>query len=439
MAAAPNPSSEKTSASEAQQSPSQPSLHDLLQELDQKLRERTRELEGARVRIESAEQAKRNFLGRLEHEIEPLLAKLLNECEKLIQSDTGGLTENQMESLQLIQKAGLGALSGVRNLAGQPIEATDTLTLNAQPASLRTIAEASLRPVRDAALKKNIQLTQSNAATSDRVIVDARLVKQVLVQMLNYTIASIGTGSVIHLDIANQADAPNVEFTVKGREAGPTQASTPAHNETVDPAIGSEFEMAHHIAQLHGGNLLATSEPGQELRLTLTLPWAGTPPAPALPKRRTPTSEELTSTGDSPLSPTADQKSPLVLLADDHPVNLKLFANLLQHLGYRSLVAHTGAEAIKLANTQQPDLILMDIQMPDLDGIEATSQIANAPQTTGIPIICITSFAMPHDRERCFAAGARAYFCKPVNLGQLSKVMADLLKSHAAIAAPPIA
>jgi CheY-like chemotaxis protein len=78
----------------------------------------------------------------------------------------------------------------------------------------------------------------------------------------------------------------------------------------------------------------------------------------------------------------------------------------------------------------------MDIQMPDLDGIEATSQITHAPQTAGIPIICITSFAMPQDRERCFAAGARAYFCKPVNLAQLSKVMTDLLKFPAGAPSP---
>jgi CheY-like chemotaxis protein len=135
-------------------------------------------------------------------------------------------------------------------------------------------------------------------------------------------------------------------------------------------------------------------------------------------------------------SPASQPQAPLVLLADDHPVNLKLYGNLLQHVGYRSLIAHTGAEAIQLATSHRPDLILMDIQMPDLDGIEATSQITHAPQTAGIPIICITSFAMPQDRERCFAAGARAYFCKPVNLAQLSKVMADLLKFPAGAPSP---
>jgi CheY-like chemotaxis protein len=97
--------------------------------------------------------------------------------------------------------------------------------------------------------------------------------------------------------------------------------------------------------------------------------------------------------------------------------------------GYEILLAKNGRDAIDLAKTHQPHLILMDIQMPEMDGIEATKQIRSNPALMNIPIIALTGLAMAGDREKCLAAGANLYLTKPVKLKQLSTRIQELLSS----------
>lgn len=349
-----------------------------------------------------------------------------SECEKLLRGDFGSLNERQTESLRLIEKAGAGALALLPYRGDKPAASTPPAALDAQAASIRTITESSLRPIRDCALKQGVELVHNNTTTSDRIMADARLVKKALVELLNATLARTAPGATIQLNITDSPDEKYVEFSLESRAAETNQRTSDAQLAT---AFRQELASATSIAKLHGGALSAEFIRGQRMQLMLQLPRHSKAIEPTLPEPPTVPQQKQEITGGSLESQPNDHESPLVLLADDQPVNLKLFTNLLQHLGYRSVIARTGNEAIQLASTHRPNLILLNIQMAGLDGIEATSQIATGPQTKSIPVICVASFAMPHDRERCFAAGARAYFCKPVNLGQLSKVMADLLKT----------
>ena len=117
--------------------------------------------------------------------------------------------------------------------------------------------------------------------------------------------------------------------------------------------------------------------------------------------------------------------SPLLLLAEDNEANIKTLADYLEVKGYRVVVARTGVEAIKLARKVTPDMIVMDIQMPELDGLEATRRIRADAELMHIPIIAVTALAMPGDRERCLAAGANAYLSKPISLKALVSVLAE--------------
>ena len=110
---------------------------------------------------------------------------------------------------------------------------------------------------------------------------------------------------------------------------------------------------------------------------------------------------------------------PLILLADDNEANVMTVACYLEAKGYRLITAKNGLEAIALAKDYHPDLILMDIQMPIIDGLEAIIQIRLDLQLVNIPIIAMTALAMLGDRERCLAAGANDYLTKPVKLKQL--------------------
>ncbi|MCP2730191.1 PAS domain S-box protein [Limnofasciculus baicalensis] len=125
-------------------------------------------------------------------------------------------------------------------------------------------------------------------------------------------------------------------------------------------------------------------------------------------------------------SPT-EQKSPLILLAEDNESNISTMMDYLQIHGYRVNLARNGLEAVEMAKEQKPDLILMDIQMPEMDGLEATRWIRKEPDLVQIPIIALTALAMPGDREKCVIAGANEYLTKPVGLKMLMKIITQYI------------
>jgi two-component system, cell cycle response regulator DivK len=110
----------------------------------------------------------------------------------------------------------------------------------------------------------------------------------------------------------------------------------------------------------------------------------------------------------------------LILIVEDNDWNLKLARDLLQHDGFRTLEADTAAGGIALAEQHVPDLILMDIQLPDMDGVAALGQLRRSTATASIPVVALTAFAMAADRERLLAAGFDGYLAKPIDIHQFS-------------------
>jgi two-component system, cell cycle response regulator DivK len=108
-----------------------------------------------------------------------------------------------------------------------------------------------------------------------------------------------------------------------------------------------------------------------------------------------------------------------ILVVEDNEKNMKLFRDVLVATGYRTLEATTGSEAVDLASEHTPDLVLMDIQLPDLDGVQALGRLRADPRTAGIPVLALTAQAMHGDRERFLAAGFDGYLSKPVDVREL--------------------
>jgi two-component system, cell cycle response regulator DivK len=114
-----------------------------------------------------------------------------------------------------------------------------------------------------------------------------------------------------------------------------------------------------------------------------------------------------------------------VLVVEDNEKNMKLFREVLVASGYRTLEATTAGEAIDMASEQTPDLVLMDIQLPDLDGVEALQRLRADARTATIPVVALTAQAMQGDRERFLAAGFDGYVSKPVNVRDLIATVRD--------------
>lgn len=116
-----------------------------------------------------------------------------------------------------------------------------------------------------------------------------------------------------------------------------------------------------------------------------------------------------------------------LLIVEDNEMNLDMLVRRLERRGFETITATDGAQGVALAFSQQPDLILMDMSLPVLDGWQATRQIRATPETRHIPIIALTAHALSGDREKCLAAGANEYETKPVRFPQLIAKIKDLL------------
>ncbi len=117
----------------------------------------------------------------------------------------------------------------------------------------------------------------------------------------------------------------------------------------------------------------------------------------------------------------------LILIVEDEPKNLTLLRDLLQVSGYSTIEATDGKQGVELAKTKKPDLILMDVQMPEMDGLEATRILKADATTSNIPVLALTSYAMKGDKERILEAGCDGYLAKPIDIKELLKIVAEYL------------
>ena len=117
----------------------------------------------------------------------------------------------------------------------------------------------------------------------------------------------------------------------------------------------------------------------------------------------------------------------LILIVEDEPKNITLLRDLLQVSGYSTIEATDGKQGVELAKARKPDLILMDIQMPEMDGLEATRILKADATTSNIPVLALTSYAMKGDEERILEAGCDGYLAKPFNIQELLKTVAEYL------------
>jgi two-component system cell cycle response regulator DivK len=119
----------------------------------------------------------------------------------------------------------------------------------------------------------------------------------------------------------------------------------------------------------------------------------------------------------------------LILIVEDNDKNMKLARDLLRHDGFRTLDADTAATGIALAEQHVPDLILMDIQLPDMDGVAALRCLRESAATRSIPVVALTAFAMAADRERLVAAGFDGYLAKPIDIHDFSDRVREYCES----------
>ncbi|NTU85022.1 MAG: response regulator, partial [Chloroflexales bacterium] len=398
--------------------------------LAERVAERTAELAAAL-------RAKDEFLANMSHELRTPLNAILGRAELLRAGIHGPLNAQQEQDLAAIDEAGhhlLALINDVLDLA--KIEA-GRLTLEPGPLQVADLCQAALRMVAQAAVQQQLRLYTSIDPQLALIDADARRLKQILVNLLANAVKFTPPGGEVGLEVRGNPDEQTVTFTVWDTGIGIAsedqarlfqpfeQGSSGLSRQYGGTGLG--LTVVRRLVELHGGSVALESSPGAGSRFSVTLPWL--PPA-QLP----PLDTQIDQAAAAPVhigtgSETRSQQ-PLILLADDSAENVAVLRDYLQSAGYRVVVAHDGMEAVTRTLELRPALILMDIQMPLLDGLAAIRQIRATGMTT-TPIIALTALAMAGDRERCLEAGADVYLARPVSLRTLLATMVAHLQPSA--------
>ena len=292
---------------------------------------------------------------------------------------------------------------------------------------------ASTTMVRALANAGQVQLESQLEHEHLSLIADPRRLKQMLVNLLVNAIKFTEPGGYARLEAFAVPEQEAVAFSVSdsgigispddlGRLFTPfTQLDAGLNRSREGTGLG--LMLVRRLAELHGGSVTAESKLGEGSRFTILLPST----FKARGEEGLGSSVVSTASEEAVLS--TPERAYKILLAEDNESNIDAFYSYLQSKGLQVSVARNGIEAIGRATEILPDLILMDVQMPEMDGLTATYHIRRIPELAKVPVVALTALAMPGDRERCLEAGMNAYLTKPVPMNALMRCLSSLLES----------
>jgi len=420
----------------------QAQLHEQVQrhvaELERRVAERTADLSAANAELARAARLKDEFLASMSHELRTPLNAVLGLSEALQEQVYGPLNERQLRSLYSIEESGRHLLALINDILDVSKIEAGKVELEIGPVSVETVCQASLGLIKQAAHKKRLKVSSSFGSAVTTIQADQRRLKQILVNLLGNAVKFTPEGGAMGLEVVGDAEEQVVHFTVwdtgigispaeMGRLFKPfVQLDSSLSRRHAGTGLG--LVLVHRMTEMHGGGVSVESELGKGSRFTISLPWKAVGES-----RGVGVWEKGESTSLPILVPPSSHRSTTVLLAEDNEDSIHTICDYLLAQGYRVVVAWNGAEALERAREERPDVILMDIQMPEVDGLEATRHIRADADLGDIPIIALTALAMPGDRERCLEVGVNEYLSKPVSLKRLVEVIEAQLGATAKV------
>ena len=376
----------------------------------------------ARDEALAAATAKSRFLANMSHEIRTPMNGVLGAAELLAASS---LTESQRQLIGTLTDSGRNLLALIDEVLDFSKIEAGRMTLEDSPIALRDLVDGARQLVASRAAQKGLAL---HVRVADDVPVgvrgDAHRLRQVLDNLAGNAVKFTEHGHVViglRLDGPVEDDRVRVRFEVRDTGIGITPeaqaqlftAFTQADTSTtrVHGGTGLGLAIAHELVHLMGGTLAVDSEPGRGATFGFTLPFA----VAALPAAAVATPVDDADVAIPP--------GLRVLVVDDNPVNRRIAEAMLRRLGCVVETADDGAAALEAWSAAPWDLVLMDCQMPVLDGYDATRRIREVEAESGrrhTQVVALTAHALAGDREVCLAAGMDDYLTKPVTLERLS-------------------
>jgi|GEM_PF-1363585 len=406
--------------------------------LAQRVADRTSELSRINAELGQAVRAKDEFLANMSHELRTPLNAILALSESLLEQLRGPLNERQQQSMWNIESSGRHLLSLINDILDLSKIEAGRMELHLEKIQLSDVCEASMIFVKELASKKNIHLDFKLNDALAKIEADSKRLKQILVNLLSNAVKFTESGGSVCLAVNVNPEGGVVQFTVSDTGIGialQNQSKLFQPFLQLDSSLSRQHEgtglglaLVRRLTELHNGSVAIESELGKGSCFTISIPYLSA-------EYQTARSTHSTS-GKPPTLPRSGEFPAVIvhpdwiLLVEDNEMNIQITEEYLTESGFLVAVARNGEEALQRAEEMHPKLILMDIQMPVMDGLEATRRLRANPAFAKTPIIALTALAMFGDKERCLAAGANDYLTKPVSLHDLVQKIKSMVKAN---------